>query len=1526
MVQVRLTGTYKLSRYYAGLLWLVMRDKATKQSLYMPWDFARNTAGKERDIIEQGSGRQTPLQFNYRLPAAAADLEFFLVMTPQDQATPTNYDRAPTVPFGETFAFSPVVSVSWTKPGDAAIDHIEVVQVVQNDKNEIPLIAGKNTVARVFLRTEPATADPIANLNVKLTSPNGGVARRLNGPITAEGKIDRDKLEHSVTFALPDDWIKEGELTLDAEIELPKGFTDTQTANNKKSEKVRFTETPFNDRRFTVAYVPFCYQPTPEAEKRCPEGDLSTLGSWFQLLYPLAEGRARYGRLGTKRPTMRFPVTSVSSSRIMAALNKYFRYYDEKRPGQIDQLVAWIPRITDQPARPDRRVPIGRANTQRSGGTGRVSFVQDTSTSDMTQVSVGGVVGGMGKSVLYSHMAVGHEVGHNYGLRHPATPDSCGSGDPETDWPKDAAGTLLPSTITEPGFDTAARKVKPSTLKDLMTYCGPPGENFWASPGHYQKLLAALQSGAPSATAKPRTQTESLRRAEGGTLALVGGSARSDGTSGTLDPVVRLASASTPDRSAPLGNHCLVFGNDNGTLGRHCFQLTFLDTDTENATDEERKVSEEYFSFQVLLPDGATRIDLVADGKAIASLKAGTAAPSVTITSPKPGDKWTGGGTQTLSWTATSADGGALTYAALYSSDGGDSWLPLDIDLTDTQIQIETAELEGGDKVFFRVVASAGFDSAETTVGPIELTQSPKLTTPAETVDFGHVLVGRDADTKFRIRSSGSGPVSISGIAAGGAAGMTVVDPLIAFSLASSESADVTVRFATMQPGVQTGFVTIESNDAATPSARVAVRARAVEAFIPEIALAPGAIDFGAVNLGQTRDANIAVRNVGSATLNVSSIAANNAAVTIAGPTRFSLEPGARRDVTLQFRPASAAALSASLTIASDDPDRSSTAVALNGRGVSPTAPSISVSPGALEFGPVAAGAARDLPLTISNAGTAELNITSFNISNARFAIVPATASLRVAAGAWQQITVRFSPAAAQAESGSLTIASNDPTRASLSVPLTGMGTSGPVSAPTLSAPVSVDFGAATVGQAKDATLTLRNTGSAALSITAITVGGAQFAVVGAPALPINIAAGGQLVLNLRMTAVAAGAQTGELRIVSNDPSRATTAIALTGTAASSTTTNPVPVLDTFTPSAIAAGGGAFSIAVTGSRFVNDSTVRWNGAARPTTFVSATQLTVAISASDIANAGAVEITVFNPSPGGGASSAKAFTIAGGSAGPSLVAQQFDLDSYPLVTAFVSPVDRLGNAITSLGSANFRCTEDGQPVNCQAETASGAGIGLSVAIVIDTSVVASELEIEKAAASTLIGQLDADDRVMFIQADATAQAVGGFTANRAGIGGALATMVNSGQGGTALYDAIEQAGRETASQLGRRRAVVVLTGSENSRGNLREAAALRASVRSSGVPVFSIPFGAAAASAITLPALQQLALETAGRIITASGNLGLQSERFGQILRNQHVVTWTTPSRDGAPHLFGVTLLSLQGTAATTNFYRGCRQN
>ncbi len=90
---------------------------------------------------------------------------------------------------------------------------------------------------------------------------------------------------------------------------------------------------------------------------------------------------------------------------------------------------------------------------------------------------------------------------------------------------------------------------------------------------------------------------------------------------------------------------------------------------------------------------------------------------------------------------------------------------------------------------------------------------------------------------------------------------------------------------------------------------------------------------------------------------------------------------------------------------------------------------------------------------------------------------------------------------------------------------------------------------------------------------------------------------------------------------------------------------NPAPTLTALNPAFALAGGAAFELSVTGSNFINASVVRWNGADRATTFVSATQLRAAIPAADLVNAGAVPITVFNPAPGGGTSAAVNFVVA-----------------------------------------------------------------------------------------------------------------------------------------------------------------------------------------------------------------------------------------------------------------------------------------
>jgi len=87
-----------------------------------------------------------------------------------------------------------------------------------------------------------------------------------------------------------------------------------------------------------------------------------------------------------------------------------------------------------------------------------------------------------------------------------------------------------------------------------------------------------------------------------------------------------------------------------------------------------------------------------------------------------------------------------------------------------------------------------------------------------------------------------------------------------------------------------------------------------------------------------------------------------------------------------------------------------------------------------------------------------------------------------------------------------------------------------------------------------------------------------------------------------------------------------------------------VPTVSSISPTIAVAGGTGFTLTVTGSNFTTSSVVRWNGLDRPTTVLGTTEVTAAIPASDIATGGTANVTVFNPSPGGGTSNVSTFTI------------------------------------------------------------------------------------------------------------------------------------------------------------------------------------------------------------------------------------------------------------------------------------------
>lgn len=115
------------------------------------------------------------------------------------------------------------------------------------------------------------------------------------------------------------------------------------------------------------------------------------------------------------------------------------------------------------------------------------------------------------------------------------------------------------------------------------------------------------------------------------------------------------------------------------------------------------------------------------------------------------------------------------------------------------------------------------------------------------------------------------------------------------------------------------------------------------------------------------------------------------------------------------------------------------------------------------------------------------------------------------------------------------------------------------------------------------------------------------------------------------------------------------------GGSSSLPTPNPVPSISSLSPAATLAGA-ASTLTVNGTNFVFNSTVQVNGSNRTTAYVSATQLTASLTAADVASSGTVTITVVNPTPGGGTSSALELTVAdvlanASSLGPAMFAQQ-----------------------------------------------------------------------------------------------------------------------------------------------------------------------------------------------------------------------------------------------------------------------------
>jgi hypothetical protein len=416
----------------------------------------------------------------------------------------------------------------------------------------------------------------------------------------------------------------------------------------------------------------------------------------------------------------------------------------------------------------------------------------------------------------------------------------------------------------------------------------------------------------------------------------------------------------------------------------------------------------------------------------------------------------------------------------------------------------------------------------------------------------------------------------------------------------------------------------------------------------PLVALYPSKMVFANEGQGATSPIQtLTVSNPGSAALAISSIAASTPFAQT-NTCETTLAVGANCTVSVTFAPTGTGQESGAMTFADSAPG-SPQSISLSGLALN--GPAVALSPATMTFGPLPAGTTSSaITATLQNTGNAVL--TGISMATDGDFLESNTCGNSLAVGASCAIAVKFLPTARGIREGSLTISSSAISSPN-AISLEGVGLA-PVM--TLS-PTSLNFGNQLIGITSGVqTVIVTSAGDLNLNITGVSTSG-DFAQTNTCNQPL--APGSTCTVSVTMTPTAAGARTGALTFTDNEPVAAP-AVTLTGNASYALPSIVPPV----SPATAAPGSAAFSLTVNGSGFAPVSAVQWNASPLPTTYVSSTQLTAAIPASDVAAAGTAVVTVVNPTPGGGTSGGAAFEITTGTPTVAFAQSTFPVGQYP----------------------------------------------------------------------------------------------------------------------------------------------------------------------------------------------------------------------------------------------------------------------
>ncbi|MDZ7292797.1 MAG: choice-of-anchor D domain-containing protein [candidate division KSB1 bacterium] len=358
---------------------------------------------------------------------------------------------------------------------------------------------------------------------------------------------------------------------------------------------------------------------------------------------------------------------------------------------------------------------------------------------------------------------------------------------------------------------------------------------------------------------------------------------------------------------------------------------------------------------------------------------------------------------------------------------------------------------------------------------------APKITDSDTLLRFDRIPIGSSQKKFAKITNTGKCELRITEVISTDPIAFQPDTDRLPSTIPPGKEDSIGVTFTPKHLGIHMATLVVFNNDPENKQFKIALVGEG-DSCAAVIAVAPSALPFGAVALGDTLVKKVTVSNISTcnSTLHVSGISTTNPVFWVNPEDRqFNLSKGDSHEVFVYFAPKDAIPYPDSLKVTSDDPKQPTVNVPLNGSGKLP----YTVDPPKVSYGQICVDSVIYIPIKICNVSNHWLNADAIRTSQQQFNVEPN--EIGIPPNSCRTVTVSFKPDTIGTFVDTLIVVwTKDLNLPPLRVPLDGKGV-----APQIAA-APVEFVFVHIGDTGKKFATIKNEGECVLRIDSYAIVG----------------------------------------------------------------------------------------------------------------------------------------------------------------------------------------------------------------------------------------------------------------------------------------------------------------------------------------------------------------------------------------------------------------------------------------------------